>query len=151
MKGSVVGSFRLSTKCEEICGPCESSYTFLHCRGIHKFLGGQHGWLILDISQLSSSAFLVLIQWIQVQWLQSLRLDMSSTNKSCPHQDLLYCPGKMPNLLKAEARSMFYYGTIFLKIIHPPGGKLIMPNSFYWVFSIMQEAITFPVYNRHLF
>lgn len=66
-------------------------------------------------------------------------------NESCPHQTLAYCPGRMPNLLKAEARSMFSYGTILLKVIHPPGGKLIMLNSFFWVFSIMQEAITFPV------
>ena len=43
MKGSVVGIFRLSTKCEEICGPCESLHTVLHCRGIHKLPGGQYG------------------------------------------------------------------------------------------------------------
>ena len=43
MKGSVVGFFRLSTKCEGICGPCESSHTVLHCRGIHKLPGGQYG------------------------------------------------------------------------------------------------------------
>lgn len=69
-----------------------------------------------------------------------LRLDMSSTNKSCPHQDLLYCSGRMPNLLKAKARSVFYYGTILLKIIHPPGGQLIMLNSCYWMFSIMKKS-----------
>lgn len=62
MKGSVVGFFRLSTKCEGICGPCESSHTVLHCRGIHKLPGGQYGSLILDISQILSSAFLVFIQ-----------------------------------------------------------------------------------------
>lgn len=38
----------------------------------------------------------------KVAMVAELRLDMSSTSKSCPHQDLLYCSGRMPNLQKQK-------------------------------------------------
>lgn len=88
----------------------------------------------------------MLIQWIQTQsgHGSKLRLDMSSTSKRVAHIKICFtAQQRMPNLQKQKPRSVFYYGTILLKIIHPPGGKLIMLNLAVGCFPSWKKVITF--------
>lgn len=155
MKGYVVGFLRMSTKCAEICGPCESSRIFLHYRGIHQESGGQY-----DSSFGYQPAFIVSLpgsytmnpctKWPQQQ---SLRSDMSSTNKI----------GKTTNniwfTVMAECQTCKKQKLSLCSIIAPFSNEDHSPT--WWkgdyvelfplVSSIMEEAIICPLYDRHLF
>lgn len=92
---------------------------------------------LLDISLLLLSAFLVLIQWIHVQsghssrvwgqtWAQQTRLAKQQTTSGL----LSWLNAKL-----AKSRSWVYallWHHSPMRIIHPPGGKVIMLNSFHW-------------------
>lgn len=70
----------------------------------------------------------------KVAMVAELRLDMSSTSKIAHIKICFTALAECQTCKSREARSVFYYGTILLKIIHPPGGKLIMLNSCCWMF-----------------
>lgn len=54
----------------------------------------------------------------KVAMVAELRLDMSSTSRKLPTSRSALLLWQNAKLAKAEARSVFYYGTILLRIIH---------------------------------
>lgn len=103
----------------------------------------QAAWLISSwIFIAFIISLLVLIQWIQTQSGHGSRVEVRHelNQQELPTSRSALLLWQNAKLAKAEARSVFYYGTILLKIIHPPGGKLIMLNSCCWMFSIMKKS-----------
>lgn len=105
---------------------------------------------ILDINPLLSSAFLVLTWWAYVQVAveaeSEVRHELNKQDLPSLKSGLL--PRMMPNLQKAEAKSMFHYSLVIyssVRITHPSAGRLIILNSFQWMSSIMKEATICPL------